>query len=127
MISDNKYVLDEELFISCMEILDWDIKDYKKYQGKVLLKPDFYQAGFILASSTKAIIICDGSSVINYRDEFYEDFSDLLKKHGDLALEDYMNWHYEQEKEWLIRKFNGKFISTFSKMSQLKKRSEVRC
>lgn len=65
-----------------MELSDWKVKEYKMFNGLVLLKPDFYPED-ILAYSKKAIIICDGSSVINYRGYVFSDTQELVKKYGE--------------------------------------------
>ena len=127
MISDNKQILNKELFLSCMELCDWKVKEYKMFNGLVLLKPDFYPEGYILAYSKKAIIICDGSSVINYRGYVFSDTQELVKKYGEKILSEYQTWDFKQEKEWLIKRLNGQWVGSFSKMSELKHRKNLRC
>tara|TARA_R100000329_G_scaffold149813_2_gene141245 strand:+ start:1671 stop:2054 length:384 start_codon:yes stop_codon:yes gene_type:complete len=127
MISDNKHFLKEELFLSCMELSEWDVRNYKMHNGLVLLKPDFYPEGYILAYSKKAIIICDGSSVINYRGSVFTDTESLVKKYGEKILSEHQTWDYKQEKEWLIKRLNGDWVDTFSKLSELKHRKKLRC
>ena len=127
MISDNKHILKEEVFLFCMKTSGWNIKKYKTHEGLVLLKPDFYPEGYILAYSSKAIIICDGSSVINYRGSVFNDIEELVERYGVNILSQYQNWDFMEEKEWLIKKTNGEWVSTFSKMSGLKNRKKLRC
>lgn len=127
MISDNKQILHKELFLSCMRISDWNVKQYKMFNGLVLLKPDFYPTGYILAYSNKAIIICDGSSVINYRGSVFNDTEQLVEKYGERILSEYQTWDFKQEKEWLIKRLNGDWVDSFSKMSELKHRKKLRC
>jgi len=127
MISVNKQFLDEEYFLSCMELSEWDVKQYKMHNGLVMLKPDFYPEGYILAYSKKAIIICDGSSVINYRGHIFNDVEELVKKYGEKILSEYQTWDFKQEKEWLIRRLNGEWVDSFSRMSGLKNRRKLRC
>ena len=110
-----------------MELSEWDVKQYEMYDGLVMLKPDFYPTGYILAYSKKAIIICDGSSVINYQGHIFNDVQELVKKYGEKILSEYQTWDFKQEKEWLIKKLNGDWVGSFSKMSELKNRRKLRC
>lgn len=124
---EKPHFLDEDFFKDCFEMKGWKIKKYEKYEDKVLFNPNFYPEEYILAYSSKAIIICDGLSVINYRGCEFNDSSTLVKKHGIEALSDYRNWDIKQEKEWLIKKLNGSWVHSFSKISGLKYRKKVRC
>ena len=131
----NKNVFLEKKWLEyLLSNLKWKSRDFKKVSETIFdtsdlvyFKPDFYPEGYILAATTKAIIICDGSSVINYRDTEFKDVSQIIETFGIEAIRDYDNWNFEQEKEWLVRKLNGQWIYSFTSVIEMKSERELKC
>tara|TARA_R100000152_G_C6781793_1_gene217139 strand:+ start:2274 stop:2672 length:399 start_codon:yes stop_codon:yes gene_type:complete len=132
MIEDNINFINEKTFPKLMEIFGWEIKpNYQTYNGLVITRADFYPIGHVLGYSSKAIIECDGESVIELNGVKYYDFLEIVDDLGiEEAIKSFPSWNVIVEKQWAIRKSNkeGKiWVGAFSNLSELPYRKSLRC
>ena len=109
-----------------LESHGWIYKDSISYLDYTLMKPDFYPSGFVLAVSKKAVIICDGSSLIKYNGNEYSDIEEMIKLHGREIIKTFPQWEFEIEKEWTVMK-NGQYVHSFTSFDQITERKKLRC
>ena len=103
----------------------WICKDFMVCDNLAPLKADFYPKGFVLALSKKAVILCDGESLIRYDGEEFESFADLKFKYGRNAYRTFPDWEIVVEKEWVVKK-NGEWLYAFTNFSELPFRSNMK-
>ena len=136
MKSNNDYFMSEDVLTIILKQLGWtysgslsDILIEHDLKGPVVpIKADFYPIGWKLANSTKAIIVCDGyKSVINYKNERFLTAWGIYSRFGEEALNDIENWEFEEEMEWLIKRYNGDIVTSFTKLTDLPFRTSIRC
>ena len=104
----------------------WKHPNIKEIQQVAVFKPDFYETGHVIAKTDKAIIQAKGYTVVNYKGKKYEDVHILLKEHGMSAINDFDNWKFEIEKEWVIFK-GGEWQTSFTTLDKLPKKTKYRC
>lgn len=110
-----------------------DLKGWNYTKNAVILndlavvKPDFYPDHFILATGRKGYIYALGESRIEYAGRTYSSVDELLASCGNGALNDFTNWKFLVEKEWVLTDGNRQFITSFTTLDQLPKRTKHRC
>lgn len=104
----------------------WKHPQTKELGNIAVFKPDFYETGHVIAKTDKAIIQAKGYTVVNYRGKTYSNVESLLKEHGIGAIEDFNNWIFEIEKEWVIFK-GGEWQTSFTTLDKLPKNTKYRC
>ena len=95
--------------------------------GLAVVKPDFYTHNHILATGRKGYIYASGETRINYAGREFSSTEDLLSTCGTEALNDFTNWEFLIEKEWVITDGNNDFLISFSTLDKLPKRTTFRC
>ena len=108
------------------DLIDY-VKEVNTYKGEIPTRADFCPEGVRLASSKKAIIICDGKTTIQYKDTIYYTPWMIFECHGQEALDDIDNWVFTEEKQWLIKKINGEWVRPFTLLTECPFRTTVRC
>ena len=124
---DTIRVIEKKTLEFLFELKGWTLRTPLFYKDKVLIMPDFYPANYILGHAKSALIICDGSSVINYRNREFNSVEELVSVLGEGEIVNYENWEFTQVKEWAVLKLNGKFLQCFSNPLELKTTKELRC
>lgn len=110
-----------------------DLKGWNYTRNAVILndlavvKPDFYPDHFILATGRKGYIYALGESRIEYAGRTFSSTDELLASCGNGALNDFTNWKFLVEKEWVLTDGNKQFITSFTTLDQLPKRTKHRC
>ena len=136
MKADGERYMNEGALELILKQLGWDyannLTDITKLEHHiendvVPLRADFYPEGVRLASSKKAIIICDGKTTIQYKDTIYYTPWMIFECHGQEALDDIDNWVFREEKQWLIKKINGEWVKPFTLLTECPFRTTVRC
>lgn len=125
-LNDNENFADENLIPKVFEIFGWNLQTFKVYQNLALVRADFYPVGHVLAISKKAVIVCEGRTVFDYKGDEYRDFDELLELVGEHAYGTFPEWNIWMEKEWTIRK-NGEWVLAFSNLSEMPYRKQVKC
>ena len=124
-INDGVNFVDKRVPPNLLKAFGWICKDFKTYDGLAPVKADFYPKGWVLALSKRAIIICDGETLIRYKGEEYYSFDELKQRWGNEAYLTFPDWEIIEEKEWVIKK-NGEWLYSFSDFSELPFRSEMK-
>jgi len=97
-----------------LKTFGWELKDPIIQKGILFFKADFYENGFILADRKNAIITSEGESLFYIDGKKYTSISTAINELGFSILESINNWDWKIEKEWVVTKKNGTFITTFS-------------
>tara|TARA_R110000824_G_scaffold141153_4_gene307601 strand:+ start:1790 stop:2203 length:414 start_codon:yes stop_codon:yes gene_type:complete len=109
-------------------LMDYCTEGDRWQESVVPLRADFYPVGATLARTKKGFIICDGYKTnIKYKNESFLSPWGIYERFGIKGFEDMKNWRYEEEKEWVIKKFNGEWVQSFTKLTELPYRTKVRC
>ena len=85
-LNDNNNYADVKLINQIFDIFGWNLQNYKTYQDLALLRADFYPIGYVLAISKKAVIVCEGSTVVGSA------FSDVGGYGVGVCLESSVGW-----------------------------------
>lgn len=125
-LCDYSNIIPKGMLPIVLEAHGWIYKDSISYLNYTLMKPDFYPTGFVLAVSKKAVIICDGSSLIKFKDIEYTDVEEIISKFGRAIIDTFPQWEFEIEKEWTVMK-NGVYVHSFSSFDQIEERKKLRC
>ena len=96
------------------------------FNEKAVFKPDFYEDMHIIAQGKSGKICAKGHSIINYQGNTFESVDMLISKHGQAAFEDFDNWEFVEEMEWVIYR-KADWIFSFSTLLELPKASKYRC
>lgn len=111
-----------------LDLKGWNYsKNAVIYNDLAVVKPDFYANNHILATGRKGHIYACGDTRIKYRGTEYSSVEDLLQNHGAEALNDFSNWVFIEEKEWVITDGQNDFLFSFSTLDKLPKRTKYRC
>lgn len=94
--------------------------------GLAVVKPDFYANNHILATGRKGYIYACGETRINYAGKEFSSVEDLLSECGTEALNDFSNWKFLIEKEWVVTD-GSRWLTSFSTLDKLPKRTTFRC
>jgi hypothetical protein len=115
-------LIDDDIFFNpkipeqILKTFGWSIKTPIIQKGILFFKADFYEDGFILADRKNAIITSEGETLFYIDGKKYTNISTAIKDLGFSILESINTWDWKIEKEWVVTKKNGKFITTFSKL-----------
>jgi len=103
------------------------VREHTMYNGQIPFRADFYPEGVKLATSKKAVIIADGKCCIEYKGVPYLSPWMIFDCHGQTALDDIDNWIIKEERQWLIKKINGDWVRSFTLMTEIPFRTNIRC
>ena len=123
----SNFISPEAFKIIVEDQLGWLIKEYKIINGLAIVRPDFYPTDYILATSKKAIIICKGWSEFEIEGNSFTSIDMAIEKLGTRILDDFPNWVWKSEKEWVVLKGNGDWATSFTLLNECPFRTKVRC
>lgn len=109
-----------------LDLKGWKLSSCIEIKGLAIVKPDFYPCKHILAMGNKGYIYADGATRIEYAGQTFSSTDELLNTCGKDAIEHFKDWVFLEEKEWVITDGN-RWLSSFSDLSELPKRSKYRC
>jgi hypothetical protein len=129
MKADLNNFLNPEAFKTIMTTqLDWFLGEFKVINGLAIVKPDFYDNNFVLATSKKAVIVCKGVSQFKINGTEYNSVQQAIDTLGSSCLQSFDDWEWTQEKEWVIMKSdNGEWVKTCCVLSDFPFRKQVKC
>tara|TARA_A100001201_G_scaffold75613_2_gene68359 strand:+ start:2502 stop:2888 length:387 start_codon:yes stop_codon:yes gene_type:complete len=107
----------------------WILDDIKtNTEGNVLFDPNFYPVGYRLAHSTthKSVIVADGKTVVKIRNKIFECIDEAIQEYGFKIMESFNEWEFISDKEWMVLKRNGNWLTCFSTISEIPVRSTLR-
>ena len=103
-----------------MKTFGWTLSNYHVHREFALMRADFYPTGFVLATSKRAVIVCDGESEIQYDGNTFNDVEELFSIYGRTDILDvFYDWEFKMVKEWVVKKSNGEFLSTFTTLKEM--------
>tara|TARA_R110000803_G_scaffold86474_1_gene152855 strand:- start:26796 stop:27170 length:375 start_codon:yes stop_codon:yes gene_type:complete len=109
-----------------LETKGWKMIKPIIFEERAVFKPDFYEDDYIIAQGKYGKICAKGHSKINYQGSSFDSVEMLISKHGEIAIGDFDNWEFLEEKEWVIYK-NGDWLHSFTTLLELPKASKFRC
>ena len=109
------------------EMNGWILHQPFVHNDVAYIKPDFYPDKFIIASCDGAYIYASGYTRLNYRGQTWDSVNDIIDSHSHSSLEDFSDWVFEVEKEWVISKNDTDFIFSFTTLDKLPKAKKLRC
>ena len=74
------------------------------YEELALFKPDFYEEMYMIAQGKHGKICAKGQSKNKLSGVISSSVEMLFSKHGNSAIEDFDEWKFIEEKEWVIYK-----------------------
>jgi|TARA_R110000824_G_scaffold283693_4_gene472076 hypothetical protein len=116
---DNDSFIQKNIVRDVMRTFGWTLNDYIGYQEFALMRADFYPTGFVLATSKRAIITCDGESQISYNGNIFRDIEELYAIYGKESIKEFNDWDFLVVKEWVIKKNSGEFLTTFTTLKEM--------
>lgn len=116
---DNDSFIQANIVKDVMKTFGWNLKEHKSFQDFALMRADFYPIGFVLATSKRAIIVCDGETEVIYQKKKYNSVDELFEFCGNDAIANFDDWNFIVVKEWVIRKNSGEFITTFTTLKEM--------
>ena len=125
-ICDYSNIIPKGILPIVLKAHGWIYSNSIDYKGFTLLKPDFYPLGFVLAVSKKAVIVCDGESLIKFKGNEYADVQEIIEQFGYNIITTFPKWEFVIEREWVIKK-NGEYIHSFTSFDQIVERKKIRC
>tara|TARA_R110000751_G_scaffold79711_2_gene160659 strand:+ start:1867 stop:2250 length:384 start_codon:yes stop_codon:yes gene_type:complete len=118
MLIDDVIFFEPNIPEQILKVFGWEIKKPIVQKGVLFFKADFYDDGFILAERRNAIITSEGETLFYIDGVKYTNISKAIKELGFSILESINNWDWKIEKEWVVTKKNGAFITTFSELHE---------
>ena len=123
---DLRNFISEKALDLFLQTKGWKLLEPIVIKEHAVFKPDFYTNSTIIAKGKYGSIVAVGNTLINYKEESFNCANDVILKHGEEAIEDFQNWEFEEEMEWVIFK-NGDWLHSFSNLLELPKASKYRC
>jgi len=109
-----------------LDLKGWKLASCIQINGLAVVKPDFYPARHVLAMGTRGYIYAEGQTRIEYAGQTFSSTEELLFSCGKDAILNFKDWVFLEEMEWVITDGTN-WLSSFSNLSELPKRSKYRC
>ncbi len=109
------------------ELNGWTLTNPFIHEGVAFVKPDFYPDRFVIGTSKKGYIYAGGHSRITYRGRVFDSVNELIDMYGNSAIDNFKEWLFEVEKEWVVTRDGSDFIYSFTTLDKLPKTTKVRC
>jgi len=124
---DLKTTISEGAMKLMFELNGWTLTKPFIHEGIAFVKPDFYPDRFVIGTSKKGYIYAGGHSRITYRGRAFDSVNELIDMYGNSAIDNFKEWLFEVEKEWVITRDGSDFIYSFTTLDKLPKTTKVRC
>jgi hypothetical protein len=121
-----KNFLNKEALELFLKTKGWKMLQPVIIEETAIFKPDFYADNYTIAQGKHGKICAKGHSIINYRGNTFSSVELLLKKYGNKSIEDFDNWEFVEEMEWVVYK-NSDWLYSFTTLLELPKASKYRC
>jgi len=127
MLPDLLNFIDENGLKIFFEMKGWRLASPTTFNGIAVVKPDFYPDKHVIARSKRGYIYAYGDTRIQYAGQEFSSTEELIDKCGTEALNDFSNWIFIEEKEWVITRDGLDWLYSFSTLDKLPKRTKYRC
>jgi len=121
-----KNFLNEEALELFLKTKGWKMLQPVIIEETAIFKPDFYEDNYTIAQGKHGRICAKGQTIINYRGNTFNSVKLLLSKFGNKSIEDFDNWEFVEEMEWVVYK-NSDWLYSFTTLLELPKASKYRC
>ena len=118
-------LLDNDSFIQKLTVRDvmktfgWILSDYISHKELAIMRADFYPTGFVLATSKRAVIVCDGETRVLFGGNVFKNIDELYDVHGKEVINEFNHWEFLMVKEWVIKKNSGEFLTSFTTLKEM--------
>lgn len=126
MQADYKHFISPEALKIQLNLFGWKLIDPIIHNGLAVFKPDFYDNRKVIAVSKRGYIYAIGNTLLSYKDKQYDSISILLEQEPT-ALDNFSEWKFIEEKEWVITKTGKEFLFSFSDLVKIPKNTKYRC
>tara|TARA_R110000751_G_scaffold4372_4_gene21403 strand:+ start:796 stop:1233 length:438 start_codon:yes stop_codon:yes gene_type:complete len=128
-----EHIMPRQLFEKDLETLGWNsgvliylnALDPSASKDIVVINPNFYTEGLIVAVAQKSYIVADGETSFKINNTLYDSVSLAIEAEGVDILYDINNWDWEIVKEWRINTLNGDYINVFSEFENCPERTTI--
>jgi|8_EtaG_2_1085327.scaffolds.fasta_scaffold327507_1 predicted metal-dependent RNase len=118
-ISDNDSFIQRNIVKDVLKAFGWTISNYITHEDVAIIRADFYPSGHVLATSKRAIIVCDGNTEVMFKGTKFSGIKELYEFYGEKAIHNFQDWEFLMVKEWVVKRNSGEFITTFSTLKEM--------
>jgi|TARA_R100000149_G_C5879969_1_gene144726 hypothetical protein len=126
MKTDFKHFISPEALKLQLNVLGWKLMNPYIYQDVAVFKPDFYPNNHVIALAKRGYIWAKGYTIIKYKDQEFNSVEELLDT-WKYALNDFDNWNFLAEKEWVLTKDGKESLYFFDNLQAIPLRKKYRC
>jgi hypothetical protein len=123
---DYKFFISPNALQLQLDILGWKLMNPYIHEDVAVFKPDFYPNNHVIALANRGYIWAKGYTLIEYKQQQFNSVNDLLDE-WDYALNDFENWNFLAEKEWVLTKDGKESLYFFDSLQQIPLRRKYRC
>ena len=126
MKTDFKYFISPEALKLQLNVLGWKMMNPFIHENVVVFKPDFYPNDHVIALAKRGYIWAKGYTVVEYQGQQFNSVEELLNK-WKYALNDFDNWTFLAEKEWVVTRDGKELLFSFTDLAKIPLRKKYRC
>lgn len=126
MQTDYKFFISPKALQIQLDVLGWKLMNPYIHENVAVFKPDFYPNNHVIALAKRGYIWAKGYTVIQYKDQEFSSVQELLGK-WKYALNDFNNWTFLAEKEWVLTKDGKESLYFFDTLQKIPMRKKYRC
>ena len=126
MQTDYKFFISPKALQIQLDVLGWKLMNPYIHEDVAVFKPDFYPNNHVIALAKRGYIWAKGYTVIQYKDQEFNSVQELLGK-WKYALNDFNNWTFLAEKEWVLTKDGKEALYFFDTLQKIPMRKKYRC
>jgi len=107
--------IEAEALSHILQVYGWDLNE-ENYSGNFI--PDFYDDGIIIATCKKGIIVARGHTDFFLNGKRFNSIQRAEEEFGPTILNSIKEWDWKEAKEWTVQSLSGKWITTFTLITQ---------
>ena len=107
--------IEAEALSLILQVQGWDLRK-ENYTGNFI--PDFYEDGIVIASCKKGIIVARGNTEFFLKGKKFNSIHNATTTHGTGILNNIKDWDWKEAKEWTVQSLGGKWITSFSLITE---------
>ena len=96
------------------------------HEDVAVFKPYFYPNNHVIALAKRGYIWAKGYTIIKYKNQEFNSVEELLNK-WKYAINDYDQWNFLAEKEWVLTKDGKESLYFFDNLQSVPMRKKFRC
>lgn len=126
MKTDFKHFISPEALKIHLNVLGWKMMNPFIHEDVAVFKPDFYPNNHVIALAKRGYIWAKGYTIIKYKNQEFNSVEELLNK-WKYAINDYDQWNFLAEKEWVLTKDGKESLYFFDNLQSVPMRKKFRC